>query len=91
MGKKKREMIALEESYALFCIPTDTIELTLTAKIMRNGKVQKAERNLSIQDVRLAIREAEDYIPPDAVFAITEEGKRFLEDLDREQKELCKQ
>lgn len=91
MGKKKQKLIELEESYAVFCIPTDTIELTLIAKVMRDGKVQKAEKTLSIQDVRLAIREGEDYIPPDAMYEITEEGKKFLEDLEREQKELCKQ
>ena len=88
---KKKKTLELSESWAVFCIPTDTIELRLTAKIMRNGKLQEVSKDLTMHEVRQAIAEGEEYISPYATFKITEEGKKFLDDLEREQNELCKQ
>ena len=92
MRKKKREMIELDEKYAVVCIPADTIELRLTARILLQGKVKEVSKDLTMHDVRKAMREAEDwYIPEDEKHTFTEAGKQLIEDLDREQKELCKQ
>lgn len=91
MRKKKREMIELDEKYAVVCIPADTIELRLTARILLHGKVKEVSKDLTMHDVRKAMQEAEDLSVPEYELVLTPEDKKLLDDLEREQGELCKQ
>ena len=80
MQEEKRE-VELPTSYAVVEIPDDTVELTLTAKILANGDLLPVQRIMTTKEVWKAFKEAEDgYIPSDAVFQITEEGRRWLEE-----------
>ena len=76
-----REVLELPSSYAVVSIPDDTVELTIRASILRDGGIQVVERRLSTKEVWDAFREAENgYIPEDAVFEITDKGRRWLEE-----------
>lgn len=75
------ETIMLTEKYIVLGIPEDTVEATITVKVYLDGELQTVEKKLGMSEVRAAFKEAEEnYIPSDAVFQITEEGRRFLEE-----------
>lgn len=75
------EIIMLTEKYIVLGIPEDTVEATITVKVYLDGELQTVEKKLGMSEVRAAFKEAEEnYIPSDAVFQITEEGRRFLEE-----------
>jgi hypothetical protein len=76
-----REEVELTDKYIVLEIPEDTLALTITAQVYLNGELQTVEKQLGIREVRAAFKEAEkNYIPDDAVFQITEEGRRYLEE-----------
>lgn len=76
-----KNIIELEEEFVVLSIPSSTVELTIGAKIYNDGQIIDVYRKLSIEEVREAIEEAkENYIPND-VYRITEEGKRYFEEL----------
>ena len=75
------ETIMLTEKYIVLGIPEDTVEATITVKVYLDGEIQTVEKKLGMSEVRAAFKEAEEnYIPSDAVFQITEEGRRYLEE-----------
>ena len=77
-----KNIIELKEEFVVLSIPSSTVELTINVKIYNDGQIIDAYRKLSIEEVREAIEEArKNYIPDDAVYRITEEGKRYLEEL----------
>lgn len=80
-GEDAKNIIDLKEEFAVLSIPSSTVELTIGVKIYNDGQIIDVYRKLSIEEVREAIEEAkENYIPND-VYRITEEGKRYLEEL----------
>ena len=75
------EIIMLTEKYIVLGIPEDTVEATITVKVYLDGELQTVEKKLCMSEVRAAFKEAEEnYIPSDAVFQLTEEGRRYLEE-----------
>ena len=77
--------ILLENSYIVLEIPTATLEVTITAKVWHEGEVISVTRTMSFDEVKKAFKEAEDgYIPEDAVFALTEKGRKELECMENE-------
>ena len=75
------ETIMLTEKYIVLGIPEDTVEATITVKVYLDGEIQTVEKKLGMSEVRAAFKEAEEnYIPSDAVFQMTEEGRRYLEE-----------
>lgn len=76
-----KEEIELASKYIVLEIPEDTVTVTITARVYLNGELQTVEKQLGPSEVREAFKEAEEnYIPDDAVFQITEEGRRYLEE-----------
>ena len=75
--------IELEENYAVITIPKRAIEITLAIKVFIDGKVENVERKMDILEIQEAFKEAVDggYVPPDAVFTLTEKGRRQLEEM----------
>ena len=68
--------IELEQKYAVISIPSNTVELTINAKIYLNGELKTVNTTYDMADVQKAIKEAEDgYIPSDAKFVLTDKGK----------------
>lgn len=79
--EETREIVELSSSYAVIDLPDDTVEAKITATILRNGGLERVERTLTTKEVWKAFKEAEDgYIPSDAVFEITDEGRSWLEE-----------
>ena len=74
--------IQLEEEFIVLAIPSSTIEVTISAKVWKDGEVKEVSRTMPFEEVRSAIEEARDsYIPSDAVFTLTELGEARLEAL----------
>lgn len=82
MGKTNKR-IELQENYIVLSLPTETVWIEIVAKIYHDGEIKDVKKTLNIQDVRDAFKEAEEgYIPPDAIFHVTEKGLKYLEELD---------
>lgn len=78
-----REELYLEQNYIVLSLPTETVEVEITAKVYHDGELINVKKTLSIQEVHDAFKEAEEgYIPPDAKIQITEKGLKYLEELD---------
>lgn len=75
------EEIYVHEEHAFIAIPKDTVELKLIANIYTNGKIVQIEKTMDMEEVRNAFKEAEDYVPPDALFELTDEGRKYVEEL----------
>lgn len=88
MEKKKKDEwdpgteIELEQEYIVLAIPSSTLEVNIEAKIYYGGDVHKVKTTLGFDEVRAAIKEAQDgYIPSDAVFTLTPLGEEALRKL----------
>lgn len=88
-----REIVELDEDFIVIAVPVDTVELKLTAKIYSDGELQTVEKVMPFQEVRAAMKEANDgYIPSDAVFTLAPLGRekitalvdRYLEKVDED-------
>lgn len=76
------EEIELNDTYAIISIPEDAVEITIQCKVYADGKLMEVSRTLSMKEIREAMEEykvAEEcgYIPPDAVFTLTEKGMDY--------------
>ncbi len=83
------EIIELENDFIVLAIPKDTVEVTISAKVYHNGKLQDVRRTMPPQEVREAFQEAKQgYIPSDAIITLTPLGEKYAEELIRNQREL---
>ena len=74
--------LTLEQEFIVLGIPASTVEITINAKIWRNGEVIEVSRKMPFEEVRDAIKEAQEgYIPSDTIFTLTELGREELERL----------
>lgn len=97
MAKKKKDewkqgtKIELEQEYIVLAIPSSALEVRIEAKIYYDGDVRKVQTTLGYDEVRAAIKEAQDgYIPSDAVFSLTPLGEESLRKLkEKYQDEEC--
>lgn len=83
-----KAVVELTNVYAIIEIPENCVELTLECKVYLDGKLQTVHRTMGMNELREAVdeyKEAEDcgYIPLNAMFSLTEEGKRYVEELMR--------
>ena len=81
--EEEKTVVELTNAYAIVEIPEDIVELTLECKVYLDGKLQTVRRTMSMKECRDAMEEykaAEEcgYIPPDAVFTLTEAGEDWL-------------
>lgn len=68
--------IQLEEEFIVLAVPSSTIEVTISAKVWKDGEVKEVSRLMPFEEVRSAIEEAKySYIPSDTVFTLTELGE----------------
>lgn len=87
-NEQDEEIVELDNQYAIVELPENCVELTLQCKVYLNGELQTVMRTMSMKDIREAFDEYKDaeemgYIPPNAIFTLTEEGKRYAEELMR--------
>lgn len=82
MNENNEKTIELKEEFIVLAIPSSTIEVEIKAKVWEDGKVMDVSKTMSIDEVRAAIKEAQDaYIPSDTVFTLTDIGREKLEEL----------
>lgn len=73
--------IELNSVRSMIYIPENVIEIEMNIKVFEDSKIIEVKRTLNLQEIRKAIKKAEDgYVDEDDRFVITEEGRRFLED-----------
>lgn len=76
------EELTIEQEFIVLGVPASTVELTINAKIWRDGEVAEVSRKMPFEEVRDAIKEAQEgYIPSDAIFTLTDLGREELERL----------
>ena len=85
---EEKEIVELDNRWAIVEIPENCVELALQCKVFLDGKLQTVMRTMDMKAIREAFDEYEaaeafGYIPPNAVFTLTEEGKRYAEELMR--------
>lgn len=74
------EMVELMDVPAVISLPENCVEATIYCSVYLDGKIQKVQKTLSMQEVQEAIRDAEEnYIPEDAVFTLTDKGREYAE------------
>ena len=79
--KEENNNMELEEVRAMIYIPKKAVEIVLSAKVYMNGELQKVEKTIDMDEIREAIRDAEEnYIGPNDMFQVTEEGLKWLEE-----------
>lgn len=61
-------------------IPIDTIEMTLTIKVYKDGEIQECERRFNMQDIEDAKQTFEDCINGDyPLYGLTDKGKELFD------------
>lgn len=69
--KKEANIVELDEKLIVIAIPSNAVELELTAKVWHNNQIITVKNERSFEEIRELIKEAEEgYIPPDAVFKL---------------------
>lgn len=63
--------IELRDEFIVLSVPENTVEVKISAKVWHNGEVLTVERTMPFQEVREAMKEAEEgYMPSNAVFTL---------------------
>lgn len=82
------ETIELDQINIILPIPKQTVSMDLTVKVMDGDTIQTVWKPFTISDIHDMranfldnVEFGDDY---DAVYEITEEGKRYLEELEHE-------
>lgn len=75
--------VNIETVVGVFEIPKHTVKLRLEATVYEGGELFQVEKELSMDDVKDAIRMAEDgYADPDEVYTLTDKGRRLAEEME---------
>ena len=90
----EEDVVELNEINIFAKIPENTARLTLTVQYFDDdGNPQKAQKVMNAEDIRHARKDFLDYVEDgddyDARYVITEEGKRWLEELERSRRKDC--
>lgn len=76
------EMIECKQEFIVLAIPSSTVEVEIEATIWQDGKSIKVGRKLGFEEVRAAIKDAQEcYWPSDTLFTLTDLGRAELESL----------
>lgn len=77
--------VVLNEHRAMVYLPEDAVEVRFEAKVYHDGELITAQKILTMGDLREAFRKADEgYIDDDDVFVITEKGKKWLEEIEKQ-------
>lgn len=65
---------------SILWIPETTLELDIELKVWEGGEVKALIRHYDIAEVKEMLRDAEEnYIDPDALYVLTDEGRAYAE------------
>ena len=77
--------VELKEVRAMVYIPENSVEVTISAKVYKDGKLIEVEKVIDMQEVQKAVRDAEEnYIGEDDMFQVTEKGLRWLKEIEND-------
>lgn len=83
--------VELTNDYIVLEIPEDSVEVSIIAKVWTGDKIQTVAKTLGMKEIKAAVKEAEAiYIPPDAMFVLTDVGRKYLDEHRAEMEELWK-
>lgn len=81
---EEKEILDLDSDFIVIAVPSDSVEIELTATVYLDGKLRRVSRKMDFQEVRAAIKEANDgYIPHDALFTLVPHGEDKIKELVR--------
>jgi len=81
----EQEYIELTNHRAMIEIPENAVEVRMIVKVYVDGEIETDSSTLNQEMIREAFRKADDgYIDEDDRFVLTENGLRYLEELERE-------
>ena len=77
---ESKESVDIEIEHAMLDIPAHAVEIALSAKVYMDGELKTVQTTYGFDKIREAIKEAEDYIAPDDLFALTDEGHQYAKE-----------
>ena len=94
MEKKKRNLqrvervVDLETRRAIIELPTNAVEVEITAKIYKDGRITEVKQRMDMDDIHMVCKMADEgYIDDDDKFSLTELGLQTLNDIRRNNNE----
>lgn len=82
MSENKKDVVELDEDFIVIAVPSTTLDLEISATVWVDGKAVDVCKHMSFDEVRVAIKEAQEcYIPSDTIFTLTDLGRKELERL----------
>ena len=79
----EEDTVELMEHRAMICLPEDSVEVEINAKVFHDGEIVSVTKKMTMSDLRTAFKKADDgYIDDDDRFVLTEKGKAFFDELD---------
>lgn len=83
---EENKVIELTSVRAMIYVPENAVDGELTFTIYQNGELQKVSQTMDMNELREAIRKAEEgYIDEDDRFVLTDEGRRYMEEMMKRQ------
>lgn len=79
--EEDRKEVELEEARVVLNLPVNAVAAKIEVTVFENGELVKAERELSLADLRQAFKDGEDVILDDDILTITDKGREYLESL----------
>lgn len=77
----KEKELYLSECRAMVYLPTDAIEIQITATLYQNGEIVECSKTLSNKDIQKAFRDAEiNYCEDTDTFVITDKGRMCIDE-----------
>ena len=81
----EQEYIELTNHCAMIEIPKNSVEVQMIIKVYVDGEIKTVSSTLDQEMIREVFRKADDgYIDEDDRFVITENGLRYMEEIERE-------
>ena len=72
--------IELAEQYAVITLPENSVEAKIEVKIFEDGELITVQKIMNMGDIRNALKMGEeDFLPPDAMYSLTDRGREWLE------------
>jgi len=81
----EQEYIELTNHCAMIEIPENSVEVQMIIKVYVDGEIKTVSSTLDQEMIREVFRKADDgYIDEEDRFVITENGLRYMEEIERE-------
>lgn len=76
MSEEEKE-VNVDIEHAMLDIPAHAVEIEINARVYLDGELKTVRTIYDFDSIRTAIKEAEDYIAPDDMFSLTDEGVEY--------------